>query len=149
MKKRQFTLAAAASCGAIALAALAGCSSMGGGNVVHLSAELSGSQEVPAKPGSGSGHADVEYNRDTGMLHWSVTYSGLSGPAIAAHIHGPAARGANAGVLIPFRASPSPITGEAKITPAQAGDLQAGLYYVNIHTAANPGGEIRGQLAKR
>ena len=76
-----------------------------------------------------------------------MTYSGLTGALTGAHIHGPAAAGANAGIVVPFANSPSPIVGEAKLTPAQAGDLMAGLYYVNLHTPGNPGGEIRGQLA--
>ena len=121
----------------------------GSAHMVHLGAQMSGGQEVPAKAVGGSGTAEVEYNRDTQMLHYKVNYSGLTGPVTGAHIHGPAEPGKNAGVLIPFKPAPSPITGEAKITPAQAGDLQAGLYYVNLHTAANPGGEIRGQLQLR
>jgi hypothetical protein len=66
-----------------------------------------------------------------------------------AHIHGPAAVGANAGVVVPFKAPvTSPITGTATLTDAQMADLEAGKYYANVHTAANPGGEIRGQLMK-
>jgi hypothetical protein len=48
--------------------------------------------------------------------------------------------------VIPAAATPSPITGGATLTDAQAADLTAGLYYFNIHTAANPGGEMRGQM---
>lgn len=141
--------------GALAAATVAlgssGCSSMHSTsvNVVRLGAQLGGAQEVPAKAVPGTGTAEVEYNRQTHVLHYKVSYSGLTGPVTGAHIHGPAAPGANAGVLIPFKPSPSPITGEATITPAQAGDLQAGLYYVNLHTPANPAGEIRGQLQLR
>jgi hypothetical protein len=133
-----------------AAAALAGCGSMQGapaGNWVNLAATLTGAQEVPPKQVSGTGTADVQYDRDTGTLRYSITYSGLTGPLTGAHIHGPAAMGANAGIVVPFANSASPIKGEAKINPTQAGDLMAGLYYVNLHTAANPGGEIRGQLA--
>ncbi|HVZ43235.1 MAG TPA: CHRD domain-containing protein [Ramlibacter sp.] len=144
MHFRRTTLIAAAVFG---LAALAGCETAPTGSRMMLTAQLSGAQEVPPKTTGGSGTAQVEYDRATNMLHWTVTYSGLTGPATAAHIHGPAAAGANAGVLVPFKVGPSPITGEAPITPAQAGDLLAGLWYVNVHTAANPGGEIRGQLS--
>jgi CHRD domain-containing protein len=82
-------------------------------------------------------------------LTWTVTYSGLGGPATAAHIHGPAAPGANAGVLVPFNGDlASPIKGSATLTDAQISDLEAGKWYVNIHTAANKSGEIRGQLVR-
>lgn len=74
---------------------------------------------------------------------------GLSGPATAAHFHGPASAGANAGVVVPFANAASPIEGQATITAAQAADLMAGRWYANIHTAANPGGEIRGQMLPR
>ncbi|MBI5279608.1 MAG: CHRD domain-containing protein [Burkholderiales bacterium] len=134
---------------AAALVALASCASAPPSNVVVLAAQLNGAQEVPPNTRTGTGTAEVRYNRDTGDLQYSVTYGGLSGPLTGAHIHGPAAAGANAGVVVPFPNNPSPLTGTAKLTPTQAGDLMAGLYYVNLHTAAHPGGEIRGQLRIR
>ena len=79
-----------------------------------------------------------------------MTYSGLSGAATAAHFHGPAAAGANAGPIVPISGSlASPITGNATLTDAQATDLAAGKLYFNIHTDANKGGEIRGQMMKK
>jgi hypothetical protein len=82
-------------------------------------------------------------------LTWKLTYSGLSGPATAAHFHGPAEAGKNAGVKVPIpNATSSPAEGSATLTDEQAADLTAGKYYVNVHTAANPGGEIRGQVTK-
>ena len=76
-------------------------------------------------------------------------YSGLSGPATAAHFHGPAEAGKNAGVAVAIpNATSSPVDGSATLTDAQAADLVAGKYYINVHTAANPGGEIRGQVTK-
>ena len=80
-----------------------------------------------------------------------MTYSGLTGPATAAHFHGPAAVGANAPPVVPVPATAlaNPIKGDATLTDAQAADLAAGKWYFNIHTAANKGGEIRGQVMKK
>ena len=110
-------------------------------------ATLNNASEVPPTTGSGTGAATATLDTATGTLSWDVTYSGLSGPALAAHIHGPAAAGKNAGVVIPFKGRlASPIKGSQKLTPSEVTALEAGEYYVNIHTAANKGGEIRGQL---
>lgn len=117
-----------------------------------MKATLNGASEVPATTSAGKGTADIDYNAATKKMSWKLTYSGLTGPATAAHFHGPAEAGKNAGVAIwisekgkPFD---SPFKGSATLTDAQASDLMAGLWYVNIHTAANPGGELRGQLVK-
>lgn len=112
-------------------------------------ATLSGKSEVPPTTSPATGTADINYNPATKKLTWTVTYSGLTGPATAAHFHGPAEAGKNAGVAIAIpNATSSPAKGSATLTAAQAADLEAGKYYVNIHTAANPGGEIRGQVTK-
>ena len=114
-----------------------------------MKATLDGKTEVPPNASTGTGTADIDYDAASKKLSWKVTYSGLSGPATAAHFHGPAEAGKNAGVAVPI-ANPgtSPVEGSATLTDAQAADLVAGKYYVNIHTAANPGGEIRGQVTK-
>ena len=132
--------------------ALAGCGmmdSMRGRNVDRYEATLSGAQEVPPNASRGTGQAEATFNPATSTLSYRVTHSGLSGPATAGHIHGPAGPGANAGPVVPFASAASPITGEAKLTPEQVNQLASGQWYVNIHTAANPGGEIRGQLRRR
>jgi hypothetical protein len=131
---------------------LAGCGNMRPSQKVDIyEAALSGSQEVPANASPGRGMAEVQLNTNTNSLSWKVTYSGLSGPVIAGHIHGPAAAGQNAGVMVPFSGNlnAQPIQGQAQITPAQASELAAGRLYVNLHTARSPGGEIRGQLHRR
>jgi hypothetical protein len=116
---------------------------------INFKADLNSAGEVPPVTGAGKGTAAVSLDTATKMLTWTVTYSGLSGPATAAHIHGPAAPGANAGVLVPFTGDlASPIKGSATLTDAQISDLEAGKWYVNVHTAANKSGEIRGQLAR-
>ena len=142
---RQSTLLAAA-------VTLAGCSwwsSMTGSDAVSMKNQLTGAQEVPAVATGGSGTVETTFDKSTNVLTWSVAYSGLSGPVTAGHVHGPAAAGTNAGVVIPFTGDlSSPIKGKATLTAAQVADLTAGRYYVNLHTAKNPGGEIRGQLTK-
>ncbi|WP_076858833.1 CHRD domain-containing protein [Bradyrhizobium mercantei] len=114
-----------------------------------LHAKLDGKSEVPANTSAGTGTADIDYDAASKKLSWKLTYSGLSGPATAAHFHGPAEAGKNSGVAVAIpNATSSPVEGSATLTDAQAADLLAGKYYVNVHTAANPGGEIRGQVTK-
>jgi len=114
-----------------------------------LKATLNGKSEVPPNTSAGTGTADIDYDAATKKLTWKLTYSGLSGPPTAAHFHGPAESGKNAGVAVAIpNPTSSPVDGSATLTDAQAADLLAGKYYVNIHTAANPGGEIRGQVTK-
>ena len=110
-----------------------------------MTVPLSPASEVPPSASSGSGTGKVEL--DGNVVKWTVTYTGMTGPVTAGHFHGPAAAGANAGVVVPF-AGPlaSPIVGSATLTPAQADQLKGGLWYINLHTAANPGGELRGQV---
>src|SRR6202521_5085890 len=106
-----------------------------------MEATLSGASEVPANTSAGKGAADIDYDAATKKMSWKLTYSGLSGPATAAHFHGPAEAGKNAGVAVAIPgATSSPAAGSAVLTDAQAADLMAGKYYINVHTAANPGG---------
>jgi len=115
---------------------------------IAFTAELSGANEVPPNTSSASGKAEASLDSATKALTYSVTFTGLTGPAIGAHIHGPAEAGKNAGIVVPFNFVASPIKGTATLTDAQMADLMAGRWYVNIHTAAHPGGELRGQLKR-
>ena len=118
------------------------------GAPVTYKATLNGNSEVPPVTSRGAGSAQVSADTATNQVSWRVEFNGLGGPATAAHIHCGAAAGANAGVAVPLGNNPtSPITGSGSMTPAQMADLQAGKCYINVHTDANKGGEIRGQLA--
>ena len=128
--------------------ALSSCAMMPG-NSVHLGGNLSGAQEVPPVSTAGTGTLDATYDKNSHKLAYTVNYSGLTGPATAAHFHGPAALGQNAAVIVPFPNAADPIKGEATLTDAQAADLLAGRWYVNVHTRAHPGGEIRAQVTTR
>jgi CHRD domain len=117
---------------------------------VALKADLKASSEVPPKDSAGKGTLTATLDTGTNELKYHVEFSGLTGPVVAAHFHGPAAEGANAKPQVPITTSPiaSPIDGTTTITPEQAKDLLDGKWYFNLHTAANPGGEIRGQVLK-
>jgi hypothetical protein len=131
----------------VAAVSLSACSMMPGDPAsVPLKAQLDAKQEVPPNGSPGTGSLEGRLDKTTNLLRWKVTYSGLTGPATAGHFHGPASIGQNAGVVVPFTNPASPIEGQQTLTAAQVADLTAGKWYVNIHTAANPGGEIRGQV---
>jgi hypothetical protein len=142
-----FTFARAMA-GSFALAAMIAASSAYA-ETIKMEAKLDAAQQVPPNDSKGTGTAQISFDTETKKLDWTVEYSGLTGPAVAGHLHGPAEPGQNAGVAVPFSGDlASPIKGSATLTDAQAADLQAGKYYVNIHTAANKDGEIRGQVVK-
>jgi transcription elongation factor len=112
-----------------------------------MTAQLAGSSEVPAVMSAGTGTVAANLDAAGVVLSWTVTFSGLSGPVTAAHFHGPAVPGKNASVVVPITGQlTSPISGSTMLTPAQVLELKSGQWYFNLHTAANPGGEIRGQV---
>ena len=154
---QRHTVLQAALAGVLAFG-LAGCATQSSApapamsSVVVYTATLTPGEEVPpAAESKGSGTAEVRIDTKTNELTWKVTVNDLTGPATAGHIHGPAGKGSNAGVVVPFAGVPNTTSSEGKgsITQAQFGDLAAGLYYVNVHTAKYPGGEVRGQLMKK
>lgn len=115
--------------------------------VINMSADLTSGAEVPPNDSTASGKLEATYDTDSMELNWTVTYEGLTGPATAAHFHGPAEPGANAGPVVPIEGDlASPIKGSATLTEEQAGQLQDGMWYFNLHTEAHSGGEIRGQV---
>jgi hypothetical protein len=116
-------------------------------DMLKYKADLNGASENPPTASKGVGSIEADYDTATKTLTWSGTYSDLTGPEIAAHFHGPAAVGVNAGVMTPVDAKQSPFTGSATLTDEQAKAFADGLVYFNIHTAQNKPGEIRGQLA--
>ena len=118
-------------------------------DTVAFKTDMKASEEVPPNDSTGTGTVEASLDTATNVLSWTITYSGLTGPAVAAHFHGPADAGKNAGPVVPIEGDlASPIKGTATISPEQAADLQAGKWYFNVHTAAHKDGEIRGQLMK-
>jgi hypothetical protein len=114
-----------------------------------FSADLTSSVVVPPNPSTATGKADVTYDTVSKMLTWTVTYKGLTGKPTAAHFHGPAKVGANAAPVVGLTGSlDSPIKGSFTLSDKQATDLEAGMWYLNVHTAKYADGEIRGQVVK-
>src|SRR5262249_6132137 len=100
---------------------------------------------------NGTGTITGTYDKNTNVLNYTITWTGLSGPPVAAHFHGPADRNTAAAVLVPITlptnaAAAGTLTGTATLTDQQETDMLAGLWYYNLHTTANPNGEIRGQV---
>ncbi len=117
-----------------------------------LGASLDGAQEVPPNASPGTGDATMTYDDVTNLLSWDILFQDLLAGTTAAHFHGPAAPGVNAGVQVPiplggdFGQTAGELIGSAVISDLQEGQLLAGLWYINIHTQVFPGGEIRGQV---
>ena len=119
------------------------------GDATHI-ATLIGAEEVPPVETTGTGTAWIVFDQATNTLAWTIEFDGLTGAGTAAHFHGPAATGENADPVLPLGEGdpgvPNPMEGTATLTAEQAEQLIGGFWYVNIHTEANPGGEIRGQV---
>lgn len=111
-----------------------------------FTASLSSSETVPPVESDGRGELEAILDTETKLLKWTVTFENLTGAPTAAHFHGPADPGENAGPVVPATDLESPMEGEATLDDAQIADLEAGKWYFNIHTAQHPDGEIRGQV---
>lgn len=117
--------------------------------IVTFTATINGSSETPSNASSATGTANFTYNTVTYVLSGTVTFSGIT--PISAHIH-KGAVGVPGGVIFPLGTAPftSPVSfTSVPLDATQMADLMANLYYVNIHSTAFPGGEIRGQLIKQ
>jgi hypothetical protein len=117
-----------------------------------FTATLTGAQESPPIASTATSSGTVVLNTAQDMITVDLSWSGLvGGPASAAHIHCCASPGTNAAVLFAFSGVPAATSGAIPeqtfaITSVQVTELEAGLMYFNIHDAAFPGGEIRGQI---
>ena len=126
----------------------AGLATVASAATVDYHATMTAASEVPPHTVPGTGQVAATLDTTTKVLTYTMTFKDLTGPPTMAHFHGPAKAGVNAGVVVPmFKGdTPSPVKGTATLTDAQMADLQGGMWYANVHTAANPGGEIRGQM---
>lgn len=114
--------------------------------MVKYKADLTAKSEVPATDSSGSGTADITVDTEAKKISWKVDVKDLSGDATAAHFHGPAKEGENAGPVVDISGNWK--DGSADLTDEQRKQLDDGLMYLNVHTAKFPDGEIRGQVVK-
>jgi hypothetical protein len=136
---RRVLLAAALSAAFVSAAAAA---------TVSYTAHLSGRAEIPKNDSKGKGKLEATFDTQSKVFTYTLTFDDLRGPAAAAHIHGPATRKQSAGVVAPLgdKSPTSPISGSVTLTDDQVKMLRSNKLYVNVHTAASPGGEIRGQI---
>lgn len=118
---------------------------------VQLVASLDGSQEVPPVATAGTGSGTLTLDLATSVLTVSGSYSGLTSNANVAHLHGPAAVGANAGIIFGLTISggtSGTFSGSGNLTATQVQSVLTGLTYLNVHTANFGNGELRGQVCR-
>ena len=129
----------------VALSATANAATLSWTAILDQAQEVPTPVAVSGASGSGFGTIDTV----SGLLSWTISWAGLSGLAGGAHFHAPAAPGSTAGVAVNvgnISGLTPPTTGSAILAPFQVTAFVDGLYYINVHTALNPGGEIRGQV---
>ncbi|MGV3570278.1 MAG: CHRD domain-containing protein [Ramlibacter sp.] len=137
---------AAFAAGVLALA-LAGCAHREPAEPELFEATLEASQ-VPAAGSGASGRAALRYTARGQLLRWEISHAGLSGPVAGGHVHGPAGPGQAGAIVFPLSGplDTAPIRGQLRLSPEQYGQLRSGQWYVDLHTARFPQGELRGQL---
>jgi hypothetical protein len=135
---------------AVATAALATGATAVAAETYHVNAKLTPGADVPKPKGAAGAHGSftgtyVE-NKKGAVLRWTLSFSGLTGPALQAHIH-MAKPGVSGNVIVPLCGPcKNGQTGKATVSKDVVDALEHGLAYVNVHTKANPAGEIRGQV---
>ncbi|MEI4484519.1 MULTISPECIES: CHRD domain-containing protein [unclassified Phyllobacterium] len=128
----------------LVIAAVLGFSSLAYAEVKKFSGALAVQGSVISK---GKGKVWGTYDTTSRKLSYKITWSGLTGPVTAAHFHGPASIGEKAAVLVPIEGTyKSGMAGSSKVDAKTAQVILAGMTYLNLHTAANPNGEIRAQV---
>ncbi|WP_323007872.1 CHRD domain-containing protein [Pseudorhodobacter sp.] len=137
---------------ALSSALILAMSGVASAETINWIAALDQAQEVDSKTKVelAGGNAEGTLDTETGRLNFNITFTGLSGDVVGAHFHGPADVGMDASPVVDLNGDGglgSPIVGFATITPAQIEEVKAGKWYINLHTEANPAGEIRGQVA--
>jgi len=144
-------LVAALLLAAVTALALTALSSAGTRDVMGVSAKLTAHEEVPAQVVKDTKATGQFAGRLSGSkLTWKLTFSGLTGPVTGAHIHmGGMGTAGNVVVVLCASTCASGKTGTATLSPALLTALKKHLLYVNVHTAKNPAGETRGQLAEK
>jgi len=135
-----------------ALVATVGASARPQATQIQIRTVLNAAQEVPSPTGAvsnarGTFSATVTKSDTGASVSWQMSFDGLTGNAIAAHIHTGAVGTPGPVVLALCGPCTSPASGTGALTQAALDALQAGTAYVNVHTPTNPAGEIRGQLA--
>jgi hypothetical protein len=154
-RKKRTAMGGGASVAVLALVALIASSSHALALIIPIQATLTGAGEVPPNNSPARGLIEGTFDTDTNTLTWTVTYSGLSSPPIAAHFHGPVSylgltpeENAPIQVGTPGNLA-SPFHGVAKIDNTQAKDLKDGRWYFNLHSKDFVAGEIRGPVVRR
>ena len=140
-----------------AIIILAGSAGLAHAQSVLFTVSLDGGQEVPSVSTSGFGFGSLLLNTNTGAINYSITYSNLTGLSSLMHIH-QAPLGVNGSVIYNFDNTVTPggdffpilqaddVIGSGFVPLSEVGNMLAGNTYVNIHSSAHDGGEIRGQL---
>ena len=105
---------------------------------------------MPTNDSRAQGELVAVLNRNTGLLRWKLTFSGLSGPVRGGSFHSPGMSGEIAPSVVSLgRTVQSPSEGRAMLTARQRADLLTGQWYVNLPTARYPDGELRGPLIEQ